>query len=93
MRPAVALLFALALSACADFPALDARMTEADRNAPFPGLVPLGPLLAAADARAGSPPPAADLPGRIAALNARAAALRGPVIDAATTARIADALR
>lgn len=89
----IAPVLALLLSACAGFPALDARMTEADRTAPWPALVPLGPVLAAADARAGAPPPAGDLPARIAALNARAAALRGPVIDAATAARIADALR
>lgn len=97
MRPALLcpalLCFAPLLAACAAFPALDTRMTAADRAAPIPALVPLGPLLAAADARGAQQQPPADLAGRVAALAARAAALRGPVLDAATADRIAARVR
>jgi len=88
-RPAL-ILFVL-LAACARPPALDARLTEADRLAPYPAPVPLGPLLALADAA--SVAPSGDLSGRIAALAARAGALRGPVIDPATTARMQASFR
>ncbi len=88
-RPALLLL--LCLAACARPPALDARLSEADRSAPYPAPVPLGPLLALADAAPMAP--AGDLSGRVAALVARASALRGPVIDAATVARIRSSLR
>lgn len=88
MRHAAPLLI-LALAGCAAFPELDARLTEADRTAAPPALLPLGPLLAAADGIAATPAP--DLSARIRALDARAAALRGPVIDAGGADRIAAA--
>lgn len=77
----------LALSACASFPELDARLDAADRNAPWPELVPTSQLIAAAGAP-GAPAASADLAARIAALDARAAALRGPVIDPAEAVRL-----
>lgn len=89
LRPALVVI--LVLSACAAPPAIDARLTAADRTAPFPDLVPLGPILAAADATGTAPP--VGLADRIAALAARAQDLRGPVIDAATRQRFAQALR
>jgi len=82
-----ALALVMLLSACAEFPALDARMSEADRSAAYPALIPLGPLLAQADAAALAPPP--DLTSRIAGLTARAAALRGAVLTPAEQARLA----
>ena len=85
------LILVLCLAACARPPALDARLTDADRSAPYPAPVPLGPLLALADAASVAPP--ADLSARVAALAARAGALRGPVIDAATTARMQASFR
>lgn len=79
------LIFIALLTGCAAFPVLD--QVPADRDAPFPALIPLGPLLAQAgsggqfDLTAG--------PGsRVEGLNARAAALRPGVIDAATRARM-----
>lgn len=89
---------ALALMSCAERPDIAARIDLAARDAPAPDLVPLGPVLAAAaglagaEGTAGAPvagPPAA----RIAALGARADRLRGPVVDAGTRARMADAAR
>ena len=82
-----ALLLTLVLASCAQFPALDARLTEADRAAPYPALIPLGPLLAQADALGTSVAPSLDL--RIARLSGRAAALRGPVLTGADRARLA----
>jgi hypothetical protein len=75
------------LTACAQFPALDEGVSEADRNAPYPTLIPLAPLIAQADALGGSVSNIG-FDGRIATLNARAAALRGGIIDPATRARM-----
>ena len=58
------------LSACATFPQLEGTITDAARNAPYPLLTPV-PL-----APATSDDPAADLQARIAALQARAEAIR-----------------
>ncbi|WP_281983330.1 hypothetical protein [Thalassorhabdomicrobium marinisediminis] len=92
MRLAIAL--CLTLAACAEFPALEGRVSPAVANAPPPELVPLGPLLARADAaeRGAATVPAA-LSGRIAALRARADRLRGPVIPPATRARMQRGIR
>lgn len=65
----------LALSACSTFPELDARMDESDRAAPWPELVPVETLLAAAGP-ADTEAPTGDLAARLAALRARADALR-----------------
>ncbi|MCS6623759.1 hypothetical protein N0B44_12625 [Roseibacterium beibuensis] len=70
---------ALALAACSSgMPDLDSRLTEASRNAPYPELVPLGPLLAQVDALL--PRSAAaegqSLESRAADLRRRAAQLR-----------------
>ena len=82
----------LALAACVERPDVAARIDPAALAAPTPALVPLGPLLASA-AALGATPVAGPPEGRIAALNARAARLRGPVVDAATRARMAEAAR
>lgn len=64
----------------------------------YPALVPMEELLAtpgipehAATAMADPAPTQGDLDGQAAALRARAEALRHPVIDAATAARMRDA--
>lgn len=80
------------LAACADVPQLDDRIGEAARAADYPTLLPLDPLLAAAAANetAGQITPAsvAAFDSRIATLRARAARIRGPVIDGATRRRM-----
>ena len=48
LLPSVAL--ALLMAGCTQFPEIDARVPEAERNAPPPRLIPLAPLLARADA-------------------------------------------
>ena len=81
------LIFSALLTGCTAFPVLD--VAQADRNAPFPALIPLGPVLAQADALgAGSTDRMAGLGSRIDQLNARASILRGGVVDAATRARM-----
>ncbi len=77
-----------ALSGCAAFPLLDTRIDPAAAAAPYPALIPLGPLLTQAGTGGVAPLASAGLSGRLSALAARAAALRGPVIDSATRARM-----
>lgn len=74
MRQALLLSAALvAVSACAQFPEVDARQTRADPDAPYPVLLPLSELDAALPAPSESG--AEDLDARAAALRARAAAI------------------
>lgn len=79
------------LTGCARFPALEGTLTEADRSADFPALIPLDGLLvlAAAPGQAGSATEVnSDIDSRIDRLAARANGLRGPVIGTATRARL-----
>ncbi len=83
---------ALALGGCADFPDLGAAVSSRAQNAPYPRILPLDQLLAAA------PPHMSDsglgpLPGRLARLRHQARILRSrPVIDRASRARLQAAL-
>lgn len=76
------------LAGCTDPYPLAADLTEADRRAPYPALLP------AEQIRAQVPPPRTtertqpDLDARAARLRARAAGLRAPVIDAETQSRL-----
>ncbi|QGY00401.1 hypothetical protein EI983_12540 [Roseovarius faecimaris] len=76
------------LAACAEFPELDATLSDAARAAPYPQLLPVEEL----NARVGEPridAEAADgIEARVAALKARAARLRGTVLDSSTRARM-----
>lgn len=83
-----ALVLVLGMGGCVEFPALDGVVDDTTRNAPYPDLVPLGPILAQADAAAPGRDPGAGILARAAALSARAARLRGPVIDGGTRARM-----
>jgi hypothetical protein len=85
----IACTMALVLSGCADVPDLDGRISAQAAAAPYPTLQPLAPLLAQAAAPARvTPATTAAVDGDAAALRARAAALRGPVVDADTRARM-----
>lgn len=87
-----ALLFCLALAACAEMP--DLALPAAPASGAAPRILPLDDLVA--QARLDPPGTAvaapAPLMGRAAALRARAAAMRGPVNDPATRARLAAAI-
>ena len=63
------------LAACAEFPALDARIPAAERTAEAPPLLPLTGLLAAADAVPASPGFEAGLAADASRLQAEAAAI------------------
>lgn len=80
----------LGLPGCAQFPRLDAAISDAARAAPYPDLLPIGHLRAAtATPDPGSAAgPAGELAARVAALRARAARLRGPVIPPQERARM-----
>ncbi len=90
--PAIRLLILclFALGGCATPPSLDDRISDAARAAPYPVLQPLALLLAQA-AQPGqiTAPSVAAMDNSTAGLRARAAALRGPVVDAATRQRMA----
>lgn len=77
-------------TACAPFPELDGTISEAARNAPFPRLINIDTIAAPAPSEA---PDLANLDARLARLNARAEALRGPVIDPGTTNRLDTGVR
>ena len=79
----------IALSACAEFPALDGTVSPAQSNAPVPNLVPIASLIqqANADGNANTLVEAA-ISARIANLRARASRLRGLVIPTSARARM-----
>lgn len=85
-----------ALAGCAAVPPLPQIDDSAAQAAPYPALIPLGPVIAAAGeagtAATGAPASAA-MDSRLAALAARAAVLRGPVVPDATARRLAASLR
>lgn len=90
-RTALALAAALLLAGCGARPDFGPDDGAAAR-AGYPAILPLGPLLAQAGGGVITPDFTAAIEARGAALRARAAALRRPVIDAATRARMAAAL-
>jgi hypothetical protein len=93
-RYGIASALLMALSACAEFPALDAAESDAAARAPYPALVPLGPLLDVGPAEEEGPDAiVAGLTGRAAALAARADALRAPVIAEEDLQRLAQGPR
>ncbi|MCQ0092082.1 hypothetical protein [Roseovarius sp. M141] len=99
MRHSFALALIAALGAgsllpgCAQFPQLDATLTDQSRRAPYPDLVPLSGLQARindTDTNAGAAPA---IEARIARLKSRAARLRGTVIDSDTRTRMQAGVR
>jgi hypothetical protein len=79
----------IALSACAEFPALDGTVSPAQANAPVPDLIPLASLIQLANVDGStSTVVEAAIGARIASLQARASRLRGPVIPASTRTRM-----
>lgn len=82
----------LALASCAAAPDLGPDATP-DTDAAFIGLQPVAPLLARAEAIAISPEVTEAITARLSALQARAAQLRGPVVDPATRRRMRQAQR
>ena len=88
----ILLLALVTLEACADFPDLDARVSGATRDAAYPKLEPLGPLIARVQILDTSdgviPTSVVAFNDRINNLLAKSARIRGPVIDMATHNRM-----
>lgn len=88
------ILLAVLLAACTEFPALEGTIDPSLANAPYPSLVPLGPVLAQAGASdRGAALVEQALSPRLTNLRARADGLRGPVIPAAARARMLRGVR
>ncbi len=85
----------LLLVACTPFPDPGGRLSAARNEGAgeAPALIPVGELLARADRIAVSEAIPRTIAARVASLQARAARLRGPVVDGATRARMARGVR
>lgn len=79
---------ALACAGCTRFPALEGRVGADLAARDFPQLIPLGGVLSAGSAGPDLPTLQSDLDARAARLRARAAALRGPVLNRADRIRL-----
>ena len=81
----------LAATNCAPFPELDGTIDEEARTAPYPTLINISDLNAQT---APEPPEAlADIENRLSRLDATANALRGPVVDDESRARLEEDIR
>lgn len=85
--PALAIVLC-GLAACTEFPDLGSVVAPGLGSADYPKLVPVEPLLAQAQEVQITPDSMAGIEGRIARLKARAARLRGRVVDSGTRARM-----
>lgn len=91
--------FAIALTAtalvagCTQFPDLDAAISPGAEAAPYPQLVPTESLSASVPEPLIEPETSTSLEARVAHLRARAARLRGSVIDSPTRARMTTGVR
>ncbi|MDU8929979.1 hypothetical protein RXV86_21550 [Alisedimentitalea sp. MJ-SS2] len=88
MKAIVPLLPVMVLSACASFPELEGTVPTHMEAAEFPKLVPVEPLLAGSQEVQITPETESSLVARANALRARAARLRGPIVDRGTRARM-----
>lgn len=83
------LILTLSLTACTQFPQLDDVVGPDVVDAEFPNLVPIDPIINAPEGQGANRAVIQDnLLARLAALNARADALRGAVIDNRTRRRL-----
>lgn len=77
----------LSLTACAEFPEVDAATSPEVSSAEYPRLLPFEDILVAQDPRA-TEAVSNDVQARAAALRSRADRLRNPVIDPASQSRM-----
>ena len=83
-----------ALAACTQFPDLDHTQTANLQNTEYPALIPIEPILAAAQGPALDPAAEdARLASRLAALRARADRIRGAVLSGTEKQRLESGLR
>ncbi len=88
MKRAFPLAVFAALAACTAFPELDGTLPPSADAADYPRLVPVEPLLEAAQEVQITETTQSGIEARVAALKARAARLRGPIVDSTTRARM-----
>lgn len=87
-RLLASLIAAAALSACSQFPELDDSLGAEARSARYPDLVPVETLRAGLSEPRITDQTTASLEARVTNLRARAARLRGTVLDSASRARL-----
>ena len=95
MRPALlplVLCFLAAVGGCGGFDQIDAIQAQTGRGGTAPQLVPIEGLIAQAGPGRATASAAGGVAARAAALRARAKAMRGPVHNPATRARLAAAV-
>ena len=88
MRASLAFVLVLSLTACAEFPELDAALTSEMKAAGYPALAPTSELTASQAAPRLTETSASELTGRVASLRARASRLRGSIVSNADKARM-----
>jgi len=89
-----ALTLTVTLTGCAQFPELEGTIAPSDVNGTRQALIPLAPLVARAnDATPLAGSAASNQSPRAGTLRNRASALRGPVIDPVTRARMLRGIR
>lgn len=81
MRACLILSLLWVLPACTEFPELDAKVEEAARVAPYPGLIPVEEIKARVAAPLIEDPSGSDVNARATRLKARAARLRATAIN------------
>lgn len=89
MRIPVTLALTMAVAGCVAVPELDRAISDEARLAPYPDLIPVETIRAEVPEPRIADDTGPDLQARAEALQRRADALRGPVIDAGTRARMA----
>lgn len=82
----------LGAAACSEDPLVRAQISDAARRADYPKILPLNALLATRPDPVDVVALTGNLSSRAATLRARAARLRGPIVDTATRARMQAAL-
>ena len=89
----LALLAALPLSGCTQFPELDGTLADTDKDAPYPSLLPKSQFSQAATQVSITPQITQGLEGRVDRLRARANGLRSPALTPRERARLENAIR
>ena len=93
IAPALAVVTALAVSACTQFPAIEDRVGAEVRDAPYQDLVPVERLRASVPAARIGDKDAVGVQDRADRLRARASRLGGAVVDQGTRTRMSQGVQ
>ena len=86
------IIFCMWLTACAEFPEVDASLEQGESNTEYPELLPFDDLLSSDDPQLSESDDDVLL-ARAEALRNRADGIRGPVIDSPTRERMEDGIQ